>query len=768
MSITEQSVRLHWNAPAVLCCRTSAGTVIRPEHLENPELFPELEFSGLLVLPDRVMKVAEAIGTTLQQTVESLTALTPELVIETSGYTCSVGPTAPSPRIMRTLTQRMYAVRQAVISDRTALQEKMLSIRKTLCAEASLADPLITSVSIDVIPPELQRVPTNTILDVIPVVTKVAGQLGDGVSHGLERLVVILTGADAEGAQLHEFGSSEGCLAESICFGRPGSPDPGDLMVRVDVRIQIGAGMERAGPLAAHKACDVIMQELREALKGAHAESAARVFTHHDIRRPGCPRVILVKVVMGQGAMHEKLLLPSEPAGVLGGRSNIDMGNMPVLLTTNELRDGAVHALTCVGPASKETTRHYMREPLVALMAGDEEIDLLGVVLIGSPQSNDDKSYGANRLGTLLEALDVDGAIVTTEGFGNNHIDFAACIEQIGSRGICVVGMTYAAEQGRLVVGNRYMDALVELNKNAEGRESQILAENTLCTEDGRRALSMLKAKLAGIPIAPAMERWTPAVIAMNQSLAERANGLQSEIPVPSKPDAVFTPLDKPLSDCVVALCTAGGVHLVTQVPYVLSGDCSFRKIPAGTQARELMVSHGGFDNSDVNRDINAMFPLERLHELLEEGIIGGIAPTQIGFMGGGGDVERFRNETGPAIARLLKEEGVDVAVFTGGCGTCHRSAVIVQRAVEAAGIATVIIAALPPIATQEGAPRITAPHLPIGANAGEPGNAAMQRAILIDTLRAVEEIKHFGEIRPLPYTYRRGAPVTPPNQKGQ
>lgn len=756
MSITGQNARLHWNAPAVLCCRTPAGTVIRPEHLEDPQLFPELETSGLLVWPDRALRVAEAIGSTLRQTVEPLTALTAELVIETPRNTCTLGPTARSPRIVRTLTQRLYAVRQAHIGDRTALQEGTLAIRQSLGIEARLADPLITSVRIDVIHPELRRLPTNTILDVIPVVTKVAGRLGDGVSHGLEGLVVVLTGADAEGAQLHEFGSSEGCLAESICFGRPGSPDPGDLMVRVDVRIQVGAGMERAGPLAAHKACDVVVQELREALKGAQAESASRVLTHHDMRRPGRPRVILVKVVMGQGAMHEKLLLPNEPAGVVGGRSNIDMGNIPVLLTSNELRDGAMHALTCVGPASKETSLHYMREPLVALMADDEEIDLLGVVVIGSPQSNDDKSYGASRLGTLVETLDVDGAIVTTEGFGNNHIDFAACIEQIGSRGISVVGMTYAANQGRLVVGNRYMDALVELNKNAEGRESQVLAENTLCSEDGRRALAMLKARLAGKAIAPAMERWSPAVIAANQPRAERATGLQSEIPIPSTPDAVFTPLAKPLSECVVALCTAGGVHLVSQVPYVLAGDCSFREIPAATPARELMVSHGGYDNSDVNRDINAMFPLERLWELSDAGMIGGVAPTQIGFMGGGGDVERFRNETGPAIARLLKEEGVDVAVFTGGCGTCHRSAVIVQRAVEAAGIATVIIAALPPIATQEGAPRITAPHLPIGANAGEPGNPAMQRAVLIDSLRAVEEMQQFGEIRPLPYSYRR------------
>jgi D-proline reductase (dithiol) PrdB len=233
------------------------------------------------------------------------------------------------------------------------------------------------------------------------------------------------------------------------------------------------------------------------------------------------------------------------------------------------------------------------------------------------------------------------------------------------------------------------------------------------------------------------------------------ATGLKSEIYVPITPPAVFTPLAKPLSECVVALCTAGGVHLKSQKPFVLSGDHTFREIPSTTPSSELMVSHGGFDNSDVNRDINAMFPIDRLRELEAEGFIGRIAPTLIGFMGGGGDVDRFRAEAGPAIAKILKEEGVDVAVFTGGCGTCHRSAVIVQRAVEAAGISTIIIAALPPIAKQQGAPRITAPHVPIGSNAGEPGNVQMQRAILKDTLRAVEEMTHFGQMKLLPYEYR-------------
>ncbi len=233
------------------------------------------------------------------------------------------------------------------------------------------------------------------------------------------------------------------------------------------------------------------------------------------------------------------------------------------------------------------------------------------------------------------------------------------------------------------------------------------------------------------------------------------AAALRSEIYVPITPPPVWTPLKKPLNECRVAFITAGGIHNKNQKPYHTAGDWTYREIPSDTPSSELMVTHGGFDNSDINKDVNAMFPIDRLHELVDEGYIGGLVPTFFGFMGGGGNVEKFREETGPEIARRLKEEGTDIVICTGGCGTCHRSAVIVERCCEAAGMSTIIIAALPPIARQQGAPRITAPHVPIGSNAGEPNNKEMQTAILKDTLGAVVEMQSFGSLKVLPYEYR-------------
>ena len=147
--------------------------------------------------------------------------------------------------------------------------------------------------------------------------------------------------------------------------------------------------------------------------------------------------------------------------------------------------------------------------------------------------------------------------------------------------------------------------------------------------------------------------------------------GMQSEIFVPITPKPVFTELKKPLSECKVAFITAGGIHKKDQTPFNTSGDFSYRTIPFDTPSDRLMVTHGGFDNSDINKDVNAMFPIDRLHELVDAGFIGSLADETYTFMGGGGNVEKFREETGPEIARKLKEQGVDIVLCTGGC--CHR-----------------------------------------------------------------------------------------------
>ncbi len=78
----------------------------------------------------------------------------------------------------------------------------------------------------------------------------------------------------------------------------------------------------------------------------------------------------------------------------------------------------------------------------------------------------------------------------------------------------------------------------------------------------------------------------------------------------------------------------------------------------------------------------------------------------------------------------------------------------IVQRAIEAVGIPTIIIAALPPVVRQNGAPRAVAPVVPMGANAGAPNDIEMQYNICKESLELLTTIESYGKIIPLAYEY--------------
>ena len=436
-------------------------------------------------------------------------------------------------KFIRSLKTKHYKIDKVVFGEKTEIQGTTLVLRtpEDLCKEAAASEELVEDVKLEIITPDKYDTYSETIMDVQPIAVKEEGEIGHGVTRELKGVVMVLTGTDANGVQIGEFGSSEGELERNIMWGRPGAPDKGEIFIKGQVTIKAGANMERPGPLAAHKAFDHITEEIRKALKEVEDESlVVGDINIEQYRHPGNKKVLIVKEIMGQGAMHDNLILPVEPVGTLGAKPNVDLGNLPVMLAPTEILDGGIHALTCIGPASKETSRHYYREPLVLEAMADEEIDLVGVLLVGSPQANSEKFYVSKRVGMTIEAMDIDGAIVTTEGFGNNHIDFASHIEEIGKRGVSVVGMTYSAVQGALVVGNEYMSAMVDNNKSKQGIENEILSNNTLCKEDAIRALAMLKTQMGGGTIKKAERKWNPNVKLNNVEVIEKTTGQKVEL----------------------------------------------------------------------------------------------------------------------------------------------------------------------------------------------------------------------------------------------
>jgi D-proline reductase (dithiol) PrdB len=130
--------------------------------------------------------------------------------------------------------------------------------------------------------------------------------------------------------------------------------------------------------------------------------------------------------------------------------------------------------------------------------------------------------------------------------------------------------------------------------------------------------------------------------------------------------DAPLTRLEKPLADCRIALLTSGGISRTCDLPWDPDARNDFRldEIPSDTQSDGFQIHDSYYDPSDARSDINTVFPISRLAELADEGVIGAVAARHwSGFMGRIYKRSRVLEEEAPNFVARLREDGVDALV---------------------------------------------------------------------------------------------------------
>ena len=253
-------------------------------------------------------------------------------------------------RVLRTLSIKAFHVRETVVGDRFSLSkgeanEYSLQYNPAVLEGFAKEESLIHSYSLQLVPKEGRHIPIHSIMDIIPISTKVLGKIGEGITHTLTGIYIVLTGTDTEGNYVSAFGNSDGFLDEQIVFDRAGTPGKDDLILLLDVCLEAKAGYARSGPDACHRLCDNFCQEIRQLLKKKNGMYCTERHDYRDIERPGKDKVVLVKLVSGQGAMYDTHFLSPEPSGFNGSHSIIESTGSPVILSPNEYRDGAIRAL---------------------------------------------------------------------------------------------------------------------------------------------------------------------------------------------------------------------------------------------------------------------------------------------------------------------------------------------------------------------------------------------------------------------------------------
>lgn len=138
--------------------------------------------------------------------------------------------------------------------------------------------------------------------------------------------------------------------------------------------------------------------------------------------------------------------------------------------------------------------------------------------------------------------------------------------------------------------------------------------------------------------------------------------------PWPTFVDSPWTELATPLPSARLAVVTTGGLYrpgvdrpFDTDAP---DGDTSYRTIPRETTPAALRIAHRHFAHEVAEADLNTIFPLERLEELVRAGALGALAPTHYSTMGYATDAALLAETTAPAIASCMRDEHVDVALI--------------------------------------------------------------------------------------------------------
>lgn len=148
----------------------------------------------------------------------------------------------------------------------------------------------------------------------------------------------------------------------------------------------------------------------------------------------------------------------------------------------------------------------------------------------------------------------------------------------------------------------------------------------------------------------------------MNGDQAMRAHS--DGLPGPEFPNPAWvTP--KPLDQCTVAIVTSAALHTPDDEAFG-GADAGYRFI--ARDRRDLVLGHWSpnFDRAAVAIDLNVVYPIDRLEELAERGVIGAVAPRHVSFAGNQpDDVATIRIDTGPAAAEALRQDGVDVVILT-------------------------------------------------------------------------------------------------------
>ena len=223
---------------------------------------------------------------------------------------------------------------------------------------------------------------------------------------------------------------------------------------------------------------------------------------------------------------------------------------------------------------------------------------------------------------------------------------------------------------------------------------------------------------------------------------------IENDYPFVENRHAPFVPARRALPMLNLALVTSAGAYIDGTEGFDTSapgGDPSFREIPIEIEAEDLQWAARGYDPAAVREDMNAQVPISRLFEFEGNGIIGQLNPAWWSFCGFIPDAASLVVDSLPRFVERVTRYEVQAALLVPASRLCHQSMALAARALESAGIPTMMLCVDKGVVERVRAPRGVFYDGEFGSVSGKPGWPEHQRRLLDEALRLIEPMDQVG-----------------------
>lgn len=156
---------------------------------------------------------------------------------------------------------------------------------------------------------------------------------------------------------------------------------------------------------------------------------------------PDLPRVGYVQMLQSQGLLHDTYVY------------GVDMKkSITTMLSPTETMDGAILSGNCVSACDKNTTYHHQNNPVIEDLFEEhgKTLNFAAMIITNENVYLADKERSSDWTAKLVDFLDLDGVIISQEGFGNPDTDLIMNCKKIEELGVHTVLITdeYAGRSG--------------------------------------------------------------------------------------------------------------------------------------------------------------------------------------------------------------------------------------------------------------------------------------------------------------------------------